>query len=995
MLTGKTGNTLSLTGVGDGDAGTYSVAASGMYGARLTNSATLNLNEPVTVSGMVDLTRTTGSSATFSPVITGSGPLSYVWKKNGTVIPGQTNATITLTGITSGAAGTYTIEVTGLCGMASESAALIFQNTAPVAVNDSYSTLQDVALNIASPGVLANDSDVDGDPLSAILVSAPSHGTLTLNANGGFLYTPAAGYFGPDSFTYEANDGQANSGVATVSLTVVHVNHAPVAANDSYSTPQDTALNVSAPGVLANDSDPDGDALTAVLVGNPSHGTLTLNANGSFVYTPASGYYGADSFTYKDSDGQTNSGIATVTLTVVRANHAPVAANDSYSTPQDTALNVSAPGVLANDSDPDGDALTAVLVGNPSHGTLTLNANGSFVYTPTSGYYGADSFTYKDSDGQTNSGIATVTLTVVHVNHAPVAADDSYFTPEDTALRVATPGVLGNDSDPDGDALTAIQVTSPAHGTLVFNSNGSLVYTPVTGYFGPDSFTYKASDGQTNSAVATVSLTVLQVNHPPVAADDSYSTTENTVLTVAAPGVLGNDSDPDGDVLNAVLVSPSSHGSLTLYSTGRFVYTPAHDYTGPDSFTYKANDGQADSGVATVTLTVRPPNHPPVAVDDSYSTPQNTVLTVVAPGVLANDSDPDGDVLTAALVGGPAHGVLALNPAGSFTYTPTAGYVGSDSFTYLDSDGQTNSAVATVSLTVTPAHTNLPPTVVIFSPTNGSVFIAPASFTLFADAEDPDGTISKVEFFSGAAKIGETTNVVYYSTNMQAYALQLTNLPAGTNVFTAIATDNEGLTGTSFPVTVTIIPRPPLQIVSSIIYDPLTDLFEETVRVTNPTYSTYDAVRVYVTNLQFNTTVYNSSGTTNGIPYVETYDSILPGSTADLVIEYFSPTRIMPNPGLWAELVAPNAGASAALFGLPQRINRGIMLPNKTFMVEFLSTNSTYSVQYSSDLINWKSALPAINGNGTWIQWIDNGEPKTESTPSSVKSRFYKVILLP
>ena len=110
--------------------------------------------------------------------------------------------------------------------------------------------------------------------MTSILVSNPSHGTLTLNSNGSFLYTPAANYFGPDSFTYKANDGQANSGVATVSLTVTHVNHAPVAANDAYSTPQDTALNVSAPGVLGNDSDPDGDALTAVLVGNPSHGTL-------------------------------------------------------------------------------------------------------------------------------------------------------------------------------------------------------------------------------------------------------------------------------------------------------------------------------------------------------------------------------------------------------------------------------------------------------------------------------------------------------------------------------------------------------------------------------------------------------------------------------------------------------------------------------------------------------------------------------------------------
>ena len=900
-LTGKTSNTLVLTGVSSADAGSYSVVASGMFGARLTNSATLTVNAPVTVSGMADLTRTTGSSATFSPVITGTGPLTYVWKKNGAVITGQTNATLTLAPVTSSMAGTYSIEVTGACGMASASAALIFQNTPPVAVNDSYSTPQGVALNIALPGVLANDSDVDGDPLTAILVSNPTHGTLTLNGNGSFLYTPAANYFGPDSFTYKANDGQANSGVATVSLTVTHVNHAPVAANDAYSTPQDTALNVSAPGVLGNDSDPDGDALTAMLVSNPSHGTLTLNGNGSFVYTPASGYSGGDSFTYKDSDGQTN------------------------------------------------------------------------------------------------SGVATVTLTVVHVNHAPIAVNDSYYTPQDTALNVGAPGVLSNDSDPDGDALTAVLLTRPTHGTLTFNSNGSLLYTPTTGYFGPDSFTYRASDGQTNSAAATVSLTVLHVNHPPVAVNDSYTTTQDTPLNVSAPGVLGNDSDPDGDLLNAVLVSGPSHGTLTLNSAGSFLYTPSSGYTGSDSFTYMANDGQANSGVATVTISIIRPNRPPVAVNDSYSTPQNTVLNVVAPGVLANDSDPDGDALTAVLAGNPAHGVLALNATGSFRYTPATGYTGADSFTYRASDGQTNSAVATVSLTVTPtARTNQPPTVVIFSPTNGSVFLAPAAFTLFADARDSDGTISKVEFYSGAAKIGETTNVVYFSTNMQAYALQLTNLPPGTDVFTAIATDNEGATGTSAPVTITVLARPPLQIVSSIVYDPLTDLFEETVRVTNPTFSTYNAVRVYAANLVNNTIVYNASGSSNGVSYVQTYNSVPPGSTVDLLIEYYSPTRTMPNPALSAELVQPDAGASAALFGAPQKINRGLMLQNKTFMVEFMSAiGVVYSIEYSSDLKNWKSAQPSINGNGTWIQWIDNGQPKTESLPSATASRFYKVILLP
>src|SRR6185503_13917589 len=143
-----------------------------------------------------------------------------------------------------------------------------------------------------------------GDPLTAILVSGPTHGTLTLNSDGSFTYTPASNYLGNDSFTYKANDGQADSAIATVNIIVGEVNDAPVAVSDSYSTPEDTVLTVSGPGLLANDSDVDGDTLSSILVSGPTHGTLTLNSNGSFTYTPALNYNGPDSFTYKANDGQ-------------------------------------------------------------------------------------------------------------------------------------------------------------------------------------------------------------------------------------------------------------------------------------------------------------------------------------------------------------------------------------------------------------------------------------------------------------------------------------------------------------------------------------------------------------------------------------------------------------------------------------------------------------------------------------------------------------------
>ena len=577
-------------------------------------------------------------------------------------------------------------------------------NDAPVAANDSYTTAEDTALIVPGAGVLANDSDVDGDPLTAVLVSGPSHGSLTLNANGSLTYTPAANHNGPDSFSYKVNDGAADSNVSTVAIKVTSVNDAPVAANDSYTTPEDTALIVVAAGALGNDSDVDGDLLSAVLVTGPSHGSLTLNANGAFTYTPVANYNGPDSFSYKANDGTFDSNTATVAITVTPVSGAPVAANDSYATPEDTALVVAAAGVLGNDSDVDGDPLSAALVTGPSHGSLTLNANGAFTYTPVANYNGPDQFSYKANDGTADSNVATVTITVTAVNDPPVATNDSYTTPEDAALIVAATGVFANDSDVDGDPLTAALVSGPTHGSLALNANGAFTYTPVANYNGPDSFSYKVNDGAADSNVATVAITVTSVNDAPVAANDSYTTPEDTALSVAAAGALGNDSDVDGDLLTAALAIGPSHGSLTLNANGSFTYTPVANYNGPDQFSYKANDGTVDSNTATVAITVTSVNDAPVAAGDSYATPEDTALIVPAAGVLANDSDVDGDPLAAALVSGPSHGSLTLNQNGSFTYTPGANYNGPDSFSYRANDGTADSNLAVESITVNPVN---------------------------------------------------------------------------------------------------------------------------------------------------------------------------------------------------------------------------------------------------------------------------------------------------
>jgi VCBS repeat-containing protein len=588
-------------------------------------------------------------------------------------------------------------------------------------------------------GVLGNDTDADNDTLTVTVVDQPGHGTLTLNTDGSFTYTPDANYHGTDTFTYKANDGTHDSETATVTITVNSVNDAPVAEADSYSVPVNGQLSVNAAqGVLANDSDADGDSLTPTVVTQPTHGTLTLDADGTFSYTPDADYHGTDTFAYRINDGTTDSANATVTIDV---NTLANVVDDSYSTSVDTQLSVdAATGLLANDTDVDDDSLTVTVVTQPSHGTLTYDADGSFVYTPSNDYRGDDSFIYSVDDGYGASEQATVKI---EVNAVPAVVDDAYTVDEDgTLTKDATAGVLNNDSDADSDTLTVTVTTEPSHGSLTLNADGSFSYTPDAAYHGTDSFTYKANDGTIDSSDATVTITVNSIADDPEAADDSYTVVPNGTLSVSeAEGVLANDSDGDDDTLTATVVSQPPNGTLTLNANGSFSYEPSQDFHGTDTFTYKANDGSTDSQPATVTINV---NSAPSAVSDSYSVNEDTELTVnAADGVLKNDSDPESDTLTAAVVMQPSHGTLTLNADGSFSYTPEADYAGSDAFSYKASDGLSESVEATVVITIAPVNDAPVAADDAYSvPTNGTLTVDAAGGVKANDSDADDDTMS-------------------------------------------------------------------------------------------------------------------------------------------------------------------------------------------------------------------------------------------------------------
>jgi uncharacterized repeat protein (TIGR01451 family) len=290
-------------------------------------------------------------------------------------------------------------------------------------------------------------------------------------------------------------------------------------------------------------------------------------------------------------------------------NSPPVAVDDTYGTPEDTLLSVSAPGVLSNDTAADLDPLTAIKVTDPAHGLLALNADGSFTYDPEDDWSGVDSFTYKANDTHADSNTANVTVTVAAVNDPPVLGA---IGPRSTAEWVPLMfTATATDIDVPADTLTYSLADgaggSVPEGAGIGSTSGDFSWTPTEAQ-GPGIYTFDVcvSDGSLSDC-ETISVTVSEVATPPVAVPDAYDVIANHILMVPAPGVLANDSDADipADTLTAILDSSTTHGSLTFNADGSFTYTPDAMWSGIDTFTYKVYDGTGYSEVVSVTITVK------------------------------------------------------------------------------------------------------------------------------------------------------------------------------------------------------------------------------------------------------------------------------------------------------------------------------------------------------------------------------------------------------
>ena len=520
-----------------------------------------------------------------------------------------------------------------------------------------------------SATIVLTASDVEGDALHYEVVTEPVHGTLSGIAPM-LHYAVSSGFIGEDLIIYQVSDGRATSAPATIRLEVSGET-APVAFGNSLLVREDQPVPL-----FLSASDPEGDPLTFTIVTRPGHGTL-IGTPPILVYTPDPDFNGNDSLEFSVSDGTLSSDTVTVAFQVQPVEDAPVASPQTVAGTEDTPLVITLAG-----SDVDGDRLSFPLQTSPSHGTLTVVGAG-LTYTPAANYHGPDSFTFVAFDGQLSSAPATVTIDVASVEDPPVAGSFSVTAVEDTAVAVTLRG-----SDGDGDPITYVSMTSPAHGTLT-GTAPALTYTPAADFNGRDSFTYIVSSNGVTSPAGTVTLQVEAANDAPVATGGSVTTLEDTPITFTLQA-----SDIDSPTLSYTIQSPPGDGALSGGTGATRTYTPAPNVFGTRSFTFSVSDGALSSATVTVTINITPVNDPPTTRDDFVMTDPATPITF---DVTANDFDVEGDTVTLDSVAAPAHGTIEIVD-GQLLYTPEAGFIGTDVFVYtvVDSQGASSTGNAHV-----------------------------------------------------------------------------------------------------------------------------------------------------------------------------------------------------------------------------------------------------------------------------------------------------------
>jgi hypothetical protein len=638
-----------------------------------------------------------------------------------------------------------------LAGVLLPGAVLAAPGAPPTAVPDTITTTEGA---VATGNVLANDSNPGEGTLAVTGQGAlsASVGTLVIAGDGDYTFTPAPDWFGTATTTYDVANAK-HTRTAEITISVSDVNDPPTAHDDDIAVDEDVATDVTA-SILANDTDPDANALSVTSVSNATGGSADL-ASGAVTFTADADACGAGygSFDYQmtDGNGEFSSGHVTVDVTCV--NDDPVATDDSATGTEDTAVVIGAAGLAADDSDTEGDSLTVTGVSNASGGSVVLDA-GTITFTPDADVCGtgAASFDYTVEDGNGGSATGHVSIDLTCVNEAPIAAPDTISGDEDSGITASGGDLTSNDADGDNDSLTVTDVANAAGGSVALDGD-TITFTPDADACGTavGSFDYTVEDGNGGSDTASVTVDVTCVNDSPDATGDTASGTEDADLVISAPELAANDGDTEGDSLTVTGASNATGGTVGL-DGDTITFAPDANLCGTDvaGFDYTVEDGNGGSATAHVTISLDCVNDDPSGGDDGATITEDTAADVTA-GLLDNDADLDGDTLALGSVGGATGGNAVLD-GGAITFTPDANLCGTGAagFDYTVEDGNGGSATAHVTIDVTCVNDDPTTADDAASGTEDTDLVIDPTADLASSDGDVDGDATSVTGVSGA-----------------------------------------------------------------------------------------------------------------------------------------------------------------------------------------------------------------------------------------------------
>jgi len=581
-------------------------------------------------------------------------------------------------------------------------------NDLPTAVSDSISVFEGASTTVLADGsgsVLGNDTDADeADSLTILNHTQPLNGVLSLNLDGTFSYSHDGNETTTDSFSYTLTDNNGGTSTSTVNIEIKPVNDAPVAGMDNIQVLEgastSTLLGLGGTSLLDNDTDSDSVQISVTGHSSASHAaSLTVNADGSFLYTHSGAESELDLFTYTVEDDLGTSATGTVAVSIIPVNDAPIANDDALSVLEGgsaSILDSGATSLLSNDSDSDNalSTLSIQLVDLPAHGLVSTSADGSFNYAHDGSETTSDSFSYRlvDASGA-QSNLATVSIDITPVNDIPIAANDVAIVAEADAVNL---NVLANNTDNELDSLSVEVLSGPTSGTAIVNADNTINYTHDGSETFGDTLEYAVEDGNGGFASAFLFITIKPVNDSPIAIADSVSVDENSDAII---NVLNNDSDAESANLDSSIVVGPNNGSLVQNVDGSYTYTHDGSETSTDSFTYVAIDQQgASSSITTVSITVNSINDVPIAVNDGITLLEGDSKIVP---VLINDTDAEQDSLSVQITSQPLHGTAIINADNTITYTHNGTDKTSDALVYTINDGNGGTATATLLIAIT------------------------------------------------------------------------------------------------------------------------------------------------------------------------------------------------------------------------------------------------------------------------------------------------------